>query len=221
MNWRGQTPFKSYYLLLLLPTFLAISALIVILFPLRTHALVPELLDSTKSTLTNVRKQLKPLPSLSSLVTPEASPPTNSGGGASTPPKSNPVRSSGSQKQSAPTSTSASSSDAAEAESSVKSKEAAVYPTLPLATAPLETVRPPQATLANAEIDGRTSKQPALLSAGKLQLVLLEPSSEGWQVLGLAWYWWLAGIILLGGGGIAMRELRRVMNVKDGATVAR
>lgn len=206
MSGRGQVALRRVYLLFILSGFWLVASLIITLFPLRAHALVPELFDSAKSTFKSLDNETKKIPGLPRVPIPNDD---NSSGGGSKSGKGGTVSSSGTS--------SSTSNNTASSGSGTTSKPAttplATYPTLSLATKPLGATPLPTTTLASAETHTGTSG--VAVSDGKPRLVLLEPSDEGWRVLGIAWYWWLAAAILFAAGGIAMREFRRISKVKE------
>ena len=204
MSWRGQGHFKKLYLVLVLSAFWLVSSLVITLFPFRAHALVPELLDSTDSLVRSTGQKTK---LLQSLLNSQNNSSDNSGSRSSS-------------SSNADDQTAANTTDTSSAATTGDSKKAShASSTIHLAASPLEMVASPAAELASSDAAGVVKGASVVATDGRPRLVLLEPSDEGWHVLGLAWYWWLAAVILAGSGSIAMREFRRLTKVEDSATL--
>ena len=213
MNVRGQSSLKGAYLLLILAGLWLMPPLVVAFSPLRVQALVPELFGSGKLRQANLSIDIKKTTSYtSSLFTSRNS--SSSSVNKTSPDKGDKSKVNNSSDTSTTSAPSTKTTTPTGSTTSAPTpKQAATYPTLSLVAKPLKAVTLPAATLVSA--GAAPVPSPVVLTDGRPRLVVLEPSDEGWRVFGVAWYWWVAMIILGGGGAIAMREFRRVTKTEE------
>jgi len=156
---------------------LAASSLYVVAVPQRAHALV---LDTLRDTTRSIVKQL---------ILPGGSQAPTQGVVSPAPIAQNTAPSSSTQTTTPATQPQASSNGTATADPAPISTEP-----LPLVASDLQkihmTPRKSQAIFASTNVPGsRNSSSSAL--------VFLQPTPEGWKVLGVLWYWWLIGLMVL------------------------
>lgn len=213
MNVRGQSSLKGAYLLLILAGLWLVPTLVVAFSPLRAQALVPELFGSGKLKQANLSIDIKKTTSYtSSLFTSRDN--SSSSVNKTSPDKGDKSKVNNSSDTSTTSAPSTKTTTPTGSTTSVPTpKQAATYPTLSLVAKPLKAVTLPAATLVSA--GAAPVPSPVVLTDGRPRLVVLEPSDEGWRVFGVAWYWWVAMIILGGGGAIATREFRRVTKTEE------